>query len=211
VFSNVQCSGGYDGIFYGWFCVNGLVVMDPETRNLTTLSEADGGFSPTWSKLDDVIAFRRDPGSLYVLPLHGASAMQLKISGVNLEYDPAWSPDGRRLSFTCTIAPRNYDLCIADKDGANLVRLTNTGGSNSDPAWSPDGKRIAFTADSAIALISPDGGGVTRLTDGSGPAWSRDGEKLVFAGDDGLYTINVDGSNRTRLTAGRHYAPAWRP
>jgi Tol biopolymer transport system component len=109
----------------------------------------------------------------------------------------------------------NYDVCVMNRDGTGLVRLTSGAAQETDPEWSPDGSRIAFTTTTAeraeIALMAVDGSAVTRLTDGFDPAWSRNGAKLVFARADGLFTINADASNLTRLTAGNQHAPAWRP
>jgi len=131
--------------------------------------------------------------------------------GTTLSRDPAWSPDGGRIAFTCVVQTNKFDVCVMNADGTGLVRLTSDSISNYRPNWSPDGKFIAFQSLDQVAIIAASGGTVTRLTPGAHPAWSRDGTKLVFAGSDGLYTINADGSNRTRLTSGTHYAPAWRP
>jgi TolB protein len=140
----------------------------------------------------------------------------LNIPFVDVVRDPTWSPDGRRIAFTCFLDNASADVCLINRDGSGFVRLTKDGSTKGDPAWSPDGSRIAFTKITAgsppeIVLVASDGGGVTRLTDGFEAAWSPDGATLIFAGGDGLYTINVDGSQRTRLTTGGQTTPAWRP
>ncbi len=61
----------------------------------------------------------------------------------------AWSPDGRWLVFTGTVARRvkaihqASDLFVVRADGSGLRCLTHTG-SASDPVWSPDGRSIVF-------------------------------------------------------------------
>jgi Tol biopolymer transport system component len=87
------------------------------------------------------------------------------------------------------------------------------------------GSLIAFSSnrdgDYAIFVMSPDGSGVTRLTDPSvrnaHPSWAPDGARIAFSGDAAcfrdIYVMNRDGSSPVPLTSceGVNRFPAWSP
>jgi hypothetical protein len=223
VLTEALCTPSYYGIYYGYSCAGGLVIVDPEMGSRTSVAGVSAAFSPAWSPTGDLIAFTRccesaDRNTIYFAKPDGSLSGQLTISQVVTAGDPGWSPDGKRIVFTCSSGNAN-DLCVIDRDGSGFARLTTNipvlaGGR---PAWKPDGTSIAFTADArggaAISLLDLASGAVTRVTGGSQPAWSRDGSRLVFSGVDtpGLYTVNVDGSVVERVATGAYGAPAWRP
>jgi Tol biopolymer transport system component len=222
VLTEASCSGYYSGFYYGYSCAGGLVIVDPEMGNRTAIGGRSAAFSPAWSPTGDLIAFTRccesaDRNRIYFLQPDGTSSGQLIITQVITAGDPGWSPDGKRIAFTCSSGNAN-DLCVIDRDGGNFVRLTtNIRVAVGRPAWKPDGTRIAFSVDAregaAISLLDPATGAVTRVTEGSHPAWSRDGSLIVFSGVrfPGLYTVNVDGPYVAPLRNGAYGAPAWRP
>jgi TolB protein len=157
-----------------------------------------------------------EPGRLFIGGLDAAFGRELTNPAVRSIRQAAWSPDGRRIAFTCVLYDQvrpgevRTDICITDSNGSHFLRLTTDPASKSDPAWSPDGKRIAFTRGTGIVVLNLGDGVAARLTDGREPAWSPDGSTIVFTGEDGLFTIGADGSNQRRLTTGRHSSPAWR-
>ena len=219
LFSTTECDEYYY-YYYSEPCTGGVFLIDPETRNVTALTAARNGLSPTWAPTGDRIVFRRcceagfESTRLYVLALDAATPLVLSPGVMGID-DPAWSPDGERIAFSCYVTRPNQDLCIVDKNGADLVRLTDDPTGDLDPAWSPDGTRIAFSrydgTRQQIVLLTVETRVLEVLTTGRQPAWSRDGRTLVFADAGGLYTINADGSNRTRLTIGGQDEPTWRP
>ncbi|MEZ5186055.1 MAG: hypothetical protein R2720_09945 [Candidatus Nanopelagicales bacterium] len=77
-------------------------------------------------------------------------------------YDPAWSPDGRRIAFysgASNLVPGDTngrdDIFVKDLDGGAVTRITDIRGREAvyyaaeQPAWSPDGTRIAFLSRAA--------------------------------------------------------------
>ncbi len=107
----------------------------------------------------------------------------------------SFSPDGRCVAF---IGGRKNmgDVFVADVNGANAVRITDSPGNERDVAWSPDGTRLAYVAyrsgnDEILLTPAPPEGGEGRSEvnfsrsdsyDGT-PAWSPDGTQLAFASD----------------------------
>ena len=98
-----------------------------------------------------------------------------------------------------------------DRDGNNVVRLTNDNDHESRPTWSPDGMKIAFSAfrflvgNSEIYVMDADGNDPINLTQHEMsdvvPSWSPDGSKIAFAAGPQnvqphprhIFVINADG------------------
>ena len=204
--------------YYYNFCGGGVVITDPETESTYRLPDGNAAFEPAYAPTRDIMAVVRccgttlQPGRLWILTVDGSVAPRLLVlPTISSGDNPAWSPDGERVAFSCIVVGSMRDICDVSRSGTNFRRLTTLGPVNTDPTWSPDGSRIAFSAGADVAIMSMNDRCVTRLTSGYTPAWSPDGKQLVVARVDGLYIVNADGTDVRRLTSGHHSLPAWRP
>jgi Tol biopolymer transport system component len=155
----------------------------------------------------------------------GGPSQPVRVSSRARDYNPDFSPDGRRLAFESDRSGGGPEIWLANADGSNPVQLTRGPGlSQGAPRWSPDSRRIAFDSMDAngqwdIWVIDADGASPRRVTheraDEHGPSWSRDGRFLYFtskrdgAGD--VWRIPVDGGPALRVTKQGGWLPLESP
>ncbi|MGQ9625832.1 MAG: TolB family protein [Anaerolineae bacterium] len=98
------------------------------------------------------------------------------------DYDPAWSPNERRIAF---VSERwgPGDIFTMASDGSKDVGLTRNQGTNRHPTWSPDGGQIAFWSDregrKQIWVMNSDGTGQHNISQSTSNDWDPIWLKLL--------------------------------
>src|SRR6266581_3526303 len=82
---------------------------------------------------------------IFVMNADGSGVTQLT-NTTGQDFDPFWSPDGRRIAFVSN-RNGNDDVFIMNADGSGVVQLTDNPAVDDPTAWSPDGKQILFRSD----------------------------------------------------------------
>jgi Tol biopolymer transport system component len=171
-------------------------------------------------------------GDIYVMNADGSERARLT-THPDLDFDPAWSPDGTQIAFR-SHRDGNEEVYVMNADGSEQANRTSNPTSDYSPAWSPDGTQIAFASDRTgrsgndIWIMNADGSNPVQITAIPGiseyPSWSPDGSRLAFTctfgrrlpegvGDFEVCVVNVDGTGLVQITdaPGESTQPAWSP
>lgn len=176
-----------------------LVDRDGEhERNLTNepdVMHRDIAWSPDGREIAYTANAGGKPFAVHVVDV-ATGKKRVVTEGARDDYQPRWSPDGRRLLFWSRreAVRTNADLYVVPSAGGEVKRLdTRAGvdGESVDGRWSPDGTRVSFTTDTrgreevAIANIEDDAvRRVERMTesvhDEYGAVWRSDSRALAY-------------------------------
>jgi len=127
------------------------------------------------------------------------------------DFQPAFSPDGRRIAFCSSRSGDAVEIWVSGADGAGANQVTRgLGRWQCSPHWSPDGHRIAFDSETPdgrhhIWTVDADGGSPRQITADADsqvvPTWSRDGHWIYFNTSDGsVWRTPANGGARQRVT-----------
>src|SRR5262249_22415635 len=111
----------------------GAVVAQAQTDTPTLLQK------PAVSKTQVAFAYAAD---LWIVGREGGEATRLT-TGIGIESDPVFSPDGSMLAFTGQY-DGNIDVYVIPAVGGVPKRLTFHPGVDEVVSWTPDGKSILF-------------------------------------------------------------------
>ena len=165
-------------------------------------------------------------GEVFTIPAEKGDVRNLTNTSASAERSPAWSPDGRFVSYFSDRSGE-YRLVIAAQDGLSPPReiALPEPSFQYTPSWSPDAKRISFhdthlrlwIVDVATGRTTVIGGDEWMVPERSlNPVWSPDSRWIAYAKRlpslyRAIFVYNVESGATTQLTDGLADAtwPAW--
>jgi serine/threonine protein kinase len=133
--------------------------------------------------------------------------------GANVDRQPSFSPDGRRVVFNSDRSG-NLDLWELELASGAVRPLTISAADDWDPAYTPDGKHLLWSSNRSgnyeIWMAASDGSGAHQLTadgvDAENPTATPDGQTIVYISANpahiGVWKIHADGTGAERVVAG---------
>jgi Tol biopolymer transport system component len=170
--------------------------------------------------------------SIFVSHADGSGiSMVLRGTKKKVYFDPAWSPNGRRLAVARETYPfdtHGYDDVLVFQ-GSRRPLPVPSGDSdiNGNPAWAPDGRKIVLVnyefGDGGALYTARPGSSSSRAVErnhdedfvDNDPSWSPNGRAIAFSrsagSKSGLYLISPAGTHIRRLTKTPAFNPSWSP
>jgi Tol biopolymer transport system component len=217
----------------GWLYDSYLVdVTNGNTENVTAVERVsfyNSGlfFWPNDSKTLGFTALIGGNSQPFRMDRNGRNKVDLTKNSNGFAYGFSSSLDGSRISYH-----ENYQVYLADADGAHRVQVQTGQPFNFAPAWSPDGKWVLFLSGEHYNchpyIVRADGTGLKKLADRSGyrgvtefldvpdfhggssdtPVWSTDGQSVFYTAKVGenveLFRVTLAGQSEqlTKSAAG---------
>jgi tricorn protease len=184
-----------------------LITARPEIK---TVSGSIRGFGISPTGVRAVVEAR---GDIFTIPAEKGAIRNLTDSTGVHERDPAWSPDGKWITYFSDRSGE-FELYLRPQTGGDEVRVTSDGNCyRYEPIWSPDSKKVAWW-DKKLRLYYVDieqkqpvlvDTAVFRGNRHVG--WSPDSKWMAYlkTGDnqsDSIYLYSLDAKKATQVTDG---------
>jgi len=139
------------------------------------LKEIGPGFDPSWSPVEDKIAYEMNR-QIYTMNSSGGNITQLTTGYSSAQ--PVWNPDGTRIAYTYYGAGKP-SIWTMNTDGSGKTQITTSvDGECALPSFSYDGSKIVYA---------------------KGPIWDIS-SRLPTATNE-IWVMNLDGSNKHKIYA----------
>ncbi|HEX6976291.1 MAG TPA: PDZ domain-containing protein, partial [Vicinamibacterales bacterium] len=165
-------------------------------------------------------------GEIFTIPAEKGDVRNLSHSSASAERDPAWSPDGKYVSYFSDKSGE-YKLIVEEQDGLKPPREITLPKPTHyyTPAWSPDSKKLLYTDTNLNVWVMDVESGTTKVVGNDpwmvpqrtmNPTWSPDSKWIAYASRlDSLYRAifvsNVETGEKKQITDGLADAmfPVW--
>jgi TolB protein len=204
----------------------------PARSSAPAASPTEGEMPIVTDSLNGRIVFSDETNDIWSMLADGSRVRRLTSAPAS-EFDPTWSPDGKRIAYRHqTGDDATTEIFVMDADGSQETNITRNGVADWGPDWSPDGDAIAFNSAMKTGgfglygyAVAPDGSGLRLISHHfvEYPAWSPGGSRIAFMAQEpgasgsnpnyNIFVMNADGTDVTRLTdaPGEDGWPAWSP
>lgn len=152
----------------------------------------------------------RSSTRIWMKPVSGGDPIPMTLKDSSAMH-PAWSPDGKYLSFTASRNGGKNQLWVLNRKGGEGQQITNIKQGIEDYAWSPDGRKVALvikeTVDDTLNKDSPKPIVVTRLQ------FKQDYQGYLDTLKTHIYVYDLANDSLRQITSGNYneYDPVWSP
>src|SRR5438093_767741 len=206
-------------------------IVDLKTYDLISPPWTDSkDVDPVW--LGDTVYFLSDRdgvearGEVFTVPAEKGDVRNLSHSSGSAERDPAWSPDGKHVSYFSDKSGE-YKLVIETQDGLTPPREIALEHPTHyyTPSWSPDSKKIVFSDTNLRVWVMDVDAGKAKIVGNDpwmvpqrtlNPVWSPDSKWVAYSSRlksmyHAVFVSNVDTGETKQVTDGLADAvwPAW--